>query len=138
MTREEQIKQAAKAYYPSGSLHEERTVSAFVRGAKWADENPNKKLVYTKEELIKMGFSFDLNGNIRTPEECYESAVKYNEYRKQKFIKKACDWLSKTLYIHTEEIEDKHWNEIKTFDLVTSDFDSVSDFIEGFRKAMEE
>ena len=53
-------------------------------------------------------------------------------------IEKACEWLNKTLYIHTEEIEDKHWNEIKTFDWVTSDFDSVSDFIEGFRKAMEE
>lgn len=53
-------------------------------------------------------------------------------------IEKACEWLSKTLYIHTEEIEDKHWNEIKTFDWVTSDFDSVSDFIEDFRKAMEE
>lgn len=53
-------------------------------------------------------------------------------------VEKACEWLNKTLYIHTEEIEDKHWNEIKTFDWVTSDFDSVSDFIEGFRKAMEE
>ena len=52
-------------------------------------------------------------------------------------IDKACEWLSKTLYIHTESIEDKHWNEIKTFDWVTSDYDSVSDFIDSFRKAME-
>lgn len=52
-------------------------------------------------------------------------------------IDKACEWLSKTLYLHTEEIEDKHWNETKTFDWVTSDYDSVSDFINGFRKALE-
>lgn len=37
-----------------------------------------------------------------------------------------------------EEIEDMFSNETETFDYVTSDFDSVSDFIEGFRKAMEE
>lgn len=37
MTREEIIK-AAQAYYPSGILHEEAKVSAFVRGAKWADQ----------------------------------------------------------------------------------------------------
>lgn len=52
-------------------------------------------------------------------------------------IDKACEWLSKTLYIHTESIEDKHWNKIETFDWVTSDYNSVSDFIDGFRKAME-
>lgn len=53
-------------------------------------------------------------------------------------IEKVCEWLSKTLYIHTEEIKDKFWNETETFDWVTSDFSSVSSFIEGFRKAMEE
>lgn len=53
-------------------------------------------------------------------------------------IEKVCEWLSKTLYIHTEVIEDKHWNEIKTFDWITSDYDSVGDFINAFKKAMEE
>lgn len=57
---------------------------------------------------------------------------------RKEIIEKACEWLSKTLYIHTEEIEDKHWNETKTFDWVTSDYDSVRDFINGFRNAMEE
>ena len=60
------------------------------------------------------------------------------KYADKTMIDKACEWLSKTLYIHTEAIEDKHWNETKTFDWVTSDYDSVSDFIDGFRKAMEE
>lgn len=34
----EEIIKAAQAYYPSGILHEEVKVSAFVRGAKWADK----------------------------------------------------------------------------------------------------
>ncbi len=65
----------------------------------------------------------------------FEAGAKWAD---KTMIEKACDWLSKTLYIHIEEIEDKHWNETETFDWVTSDYDSVSDFIDGFRKAMEE
>lgn len=34
----EEIIKAALAYYPSGILHEEAKVPAFVRGAKWADK----------------------------------------------------------------------------------------------------
>ena len=52
-------------------------------------------------------------------------------------IDEACEWLSKILYIHKEEIEDKHWNITNTFEWVTSDYDSVIDFIDDFRKAME-
>lgn len=66
-----------------------------------------------------------------------EACVRMAKHIEQELIKKACEWLSKTLYIHTEEIEDKFWNETETFDWVTSDFSSVSSFIEGFRKAME-
>lgn len=68
----------------------------------------------------------------------YEAAIAAISIAEKAIIEKACEWLSKTLYIHTEAIEDKHWNETKTFDWVTSDYDSVSDFIDGFRKAMEE
>jgi antitoxin component YwqK of YwqJK toxin-antitoxin module len=88
MIREEQIKQQADKYNSEDfgeditSIISERI--AFIEGAKWADANPNKKLVYTKQELLDMGFGFDLNGNIRTPNECYESSIKYTEYRKQK------------------------------------------------------
>ena len=32
---------------------------AFEEGAKWADKNPNKDIVYTKQELRDMGFGFD-------------------------------------------------------------------------------
>lgn len=68
----------------------------------------------------------------------YDAAIAAISIAKKELINKVCGWLSKTLYIHTEEIEDKHWNETKTFDWVTSDYDSVSDFIDGFRNAMEE
>ena len=114
---------------------EEQIIEA---GAKWADEHTNKNLVYTKQELMDMGFGFDLNGNISTPQEIEEKSRKYINYRKNKWIEKACEWLSKTLYIHKEEIEDKHWNMTETVEWVTSDYDSVSDFIEQFKKAMEE
>ena len=49
--------------------------------------------VYTKQELIDMGFGFDLNGNIVTPQEIEERSKKYIKYRKNKWIEKACRWL---------------------------------------------
>ena len=69
MTREEQIKQQADKYIGhSEDLGEDINTTieriAFIEGVKWADANPNKKLVYTKKELLDMGFGFDLNGNI--------------------------------------------------------------------------
>lgn len=135
MTREEQIEKAwVGKYFQSNHRYDEKS---FKEGAKWADSNPNKKLVYTKQELMDMGYGFDINGNISTPQEIEERSKKYIKYRKNKWIDKACEWLSKTLYIHTEEIEDKHWNKTKTFDWVTSDYDSVIDFIDGFRKEMD-
>lgn len=60
------------------------------------------------------------------------------EDTEQKLINKVCDWLKKTLYIHTEYIEDKQWGVVDTIDWITSDYDSVEDFIENFRKSMEE
>ena len=97
----------------------------FECGAKWADEHPNLyndekyhtvqvscldelyrkaalydaflEKAYTKEELIKMGFTFDLNGNIKTPEECYESSIKYVKYRKHRYIDKTCEYLYQAL-----------------------------------------
>jgi hypothetical protein len=59
------------------------------------------------------------------------------EYQKQKFIEKAKEWLERTLYIHTEIEEDKHWCETNHIDWVTSDYDSVEDFINGFCEIME-
>ena len=126
MTREEQILNKAidyseieenfVEYDDCGDVCNDKDFveKAFIEGAKWADEN--------QPGMTKMRKDYELLFLLK----------------KKELIKKACEWLNKTLYIHTEEIEDKHWNEIKTFDWVTSDFDSVSDFIEDFRKAMDE
>ena len=57
---------------------------------------------------------------------------------KQAFIEKAKKWLENTLYIHTEIENDRDFNELFRTDWVTSDYDSVEDFINSFCKAMEE
>ncbi len=111
---------------------------AFIDGAKWADEHPDSKHTYTKQQLIDMGFAFTTNGDIVAPDKLNEDLKKYLEYQKRKFIEKAKEWLKKTLYIHTEIEEDKHWGETNTFDWVTSDYESVEDFINSFCKVMEE
>lgn len=85
MTREEEIKQAAQAYYPSGSLHEERTVSAFVRGAKWADEN--------QPGMSKMKKDYELAFLLK----------------KRELIKKACEWLEDT------DFDMEYWNSEEGF-----------------------
>ena len=53
-------------------------------------------------------------------------------------LEKAKEWLEKTLYIHTEIEEDRDFCEIYRIDWVTSDYDTVEDFINSFCKAMEE
>lgn len=52
-------------------------------------------------------------------------------------IEKACNWLRKTLYIHTEINEDKHWCKDNPINWVTSDHDSVEDFIKNFRESLK-
>ena len=56
---------------------------------------------------------------------------------RDRVIDKACEWLKNTLYIHTEINEDKDWGETKPIDWVTSDYDTVEDFINGFIKAID-
>ena len=101
------------------------------------EEEKQKLFDVIKENGYKWNAETRTLEKLVEPNQLNEDLKKYLKYQKQKFIEKAKEWLEKSLYIHTEEIEDKHWNEIKTFDWVTSDFDSVSDFIEGFCKAME-
>jgi hypothetical protein len=45
--------------------------------------------------------------------------------------------LNKILYIHTEIEEDKDLCETNSTDWVTSDYDTVEEFITAFRQAME-
>lgn len=135
MTRKEQINLYLKERnIPITSLE----ANSIIEGIEWADEHPNSKHTYTKQQLIDMGFAFTTNGDIVTPDQLNEDLKKYLEYQKQKFIKKSKEWLKRTLYIHTEIDEDKDWGIINSINWVTSDYDSVEDFINGFCKAMEE
>lgn len=114
MTRKEEIRQASIKYtlknrpnFICGDMEDELYRNfAFEEGAKWADANP-----------MDMGFGFDLNGNISTPQEIEERTKKYINYRKAKWIEKTCEWL----------IEQK--------ELIGISFQE--DFIERFKQAME-
>lgn len=86
-----------------------------------------KQNVYTKQQLMDMGFGFDLNGNIETPDEAYERAVKYYEYRKKRLIDKACEWLKNTI---DDDVFVNCGSVIKCI--------PANEFVEYFRKAMEE
>jgi hypothetical protein len=68
---------------------------------------------------MDMGFGFDLNGNIETPDEAYERAVKYHKYRKTRLIDKACEWLEDKLRMY-------------------AGYSDTVDLVDSFRKAMEE
>jgi hypothetical protein len=71
----------------------------------------------------------------------YHACTDYEEpemVNKQEFIEKVKEWLEKTLYIHTEIEEDRDFCEIYRTEWVTSDYDTVEDFINGFCKEMEE
>jgi hypothetical protein len=60
------------------------------------------------------------------------------KWAKEQVIKEACEWLKKILYIHTEFDTDVVWGKTDVIDWVVSDHDSVNEFIEAFKKAMEE
>ena len=135
--REKQIDEFAYSQVDC-EFFNENLYDGIIIGAKWADEHPDSKRTYTKQQLMDMGFAFTTNGDIVVPDQLNEDLKKYLEYRKQKFIEKAKEWLQGTLYIHTEIEEDKDWCETNPIDWVTSDYDSVEDFINGFCKAMEE
>lgn len=66
---------------------------AFIDGAKWADEHPDSKHTYTKQQLIDMGFAFTTNGDIVPPDQLNEDLKKYLEYQKRKFIEKSVKYL---------------------------------------------
>lgn len=128
MTREEQLNKYLKERnIPVDSLE----ANSIREGVGWADETPNQEITYTKEELIKMGFSFDLNGDIRAPEGCYDLAIKYSEYCKQKLIKKACEYLEDVLYEVATGVT-------CTPDVMSIESTTMEDFINNFRKTMEE
>ena len=126
MTRKEEILKAARTYVDGIIFSSPSDVIHFENGAKWADEHPNKKLVYTKKELLDMGFGFDLNGNINTPQEIEKRVKNILNYRKNKWIKKACEWL------------EQHLEDYNMYDALIEDYVNFKSLIIDFRKAMEE
>lgn len=109
MTRKEQIEHQASEYAnDSNNIIEwgdgwedhndfDQVFDAFKNGAKWADENPNKGKVYTKDELYKMGFAFDTNGNIADPRRDAEMWDRYVEYKQGKWLDKVCKYIKPIL-----------------------------------------
>ena len=103
MTREEQINLYLKERnIPITSLE----ANSIIEGIKWADEHPDSKHTYTKQQLIDMGFAFTTNGDIVTPDQLNEDLKKYLEYQKQKFINKLKKWLELETDWNMEYIED--------------------------------
>ena len=49
----------------------------------WLEKQGEKKDYYTKQELIDMGFSFTLNGDIVTPDEMMEDMKKYLSWKEK-------------------------------------------------------
>ena len=100
----------------------------FVEGAVWSDNNPDKNSVYTKQELRDMGFSFDINGNIVTVKEIEAMTNIAKEYGFNKAIKKACDVLEDMMFTYIASSRD----------FLTCEYDNFEEFVEAFKKAVEE
>lgn len=69
--------------------------------------------------------------------EKYEAVLAGGVYIHNHIMKKAREWFERNLYIHPETFEDV-CGERKTVDWVTSDHNSVWEFINDFCKSMEE
>jgi hypothetical protein len=102
----------------------------------------------TQEEIVDAGIDYTM----RTCPVCIGGAAfeektrQFNrnpsfeagaKWAKEQVIKEACEWLKKTLYIHTEFDTDIVWGTTDVTEWVTSDHDSVNEFIEAFKKAIE-
>ena len=57
----------------------------------WLEKQGEKKDYYTKQELIDMGFSFTLNGDIVTPDEMMEDMKKYLAWEEKHDEQKQAD-----------------------------------------------
>lgn len=110
MAREEQIRQEID-YQLAGSFgnYPEGYEEGFIEGAKWADEHPYLR----EEEQVGMGGL----GMV---------------WQKQALIKKACEWLNNELF------EDKaEFNSYYDTDVKSKSYDTLDQFIDNFKKAME-
>ena len=84
--------------------------------------------VYTSKELMDMGFAFNTNGEIVTPDKEEEILNRYIKYREEKIIDKVCEWF-KCIDFEVDYF---------TTDSDGYTFFNADKFIEDFRKTMEE
>lgn len=112
MSREEQIEKAWLAFaVQSIYRYDEKSVKDAI---KWADEHPN---LYNDEKYHTVRVS-DLD-------KLYRKAELYDA-----FLEKSCEWLKKELIDNRDNFG---YNVVSSFDTFT-----LSEFIEEFKKAMEE
>jgi hypothetical protein len=128
MKRKEQIDEFAYSQVDC-EFFNENLYEGIIIGAKWADEHPDSRHVYTKKQLLDMGFAFTTNGDIVTPEQSNEDLKKYLKYQKQKFIEKACKWLQENL---SEGSDPDNYPMVRCYDI------DMEDFINDFSREMEE
>lgn len=106
MTREEQIKAVAvskgiefknnliKESVSEGlaRMYSNIAVSYFEKGAKYADETPDEKMI-AKYLYEKKGYPIDLNGNLSSFEDTMKDVELYNKYKKKQRLDKAIEWI---------------------------------------------
>lgn len=93
-------------------------------GVRLADKNPRPQTI--AEYLYKeKGYPISLNGEIPTFEETMKDVQTYNDYKAKQLIEKACKWAKENFecYVGAD---------------VSEYYIYVDDFVEDFRKAMEE
>lgn len=121
MNREEQIRQAANEFaYSLCSIRPELNADSFVQGAKWSDANP--KHYSFKEAMDACMGSYEEGGR-----QLLYVANQTAERTKKEVINKALEFINEYFYEHP------HCNSL----VCTEAFDSLEDFIENFKKAME-
>ena len=128
MEREKQIDEFANSQVYCEFFNED-LYEGIIIGAKWADEHPDSKHIYTKQQLMDMGFAFTTNGDIVAPDQLNEDLKKYLKYQKQKFIEKACKWLQENL---SEGFDPDNYPMVRCYDI------DMEDFIKEFSREMEE
>ena len=111
MTREEQINLYLKERnIPITSLE----ANSIIEGIKWADEHPN---LYNDEKYHTV--------RVSCLDALYRKAEMYDT-----FLEKACEWLKNELIDNRDNFG---YPVVSTFDTIT-----LNEFIEEFKKAMEE
>lgn len=118
MTRKEEILNKAiefvdKKYIDVGiKTTHEASVAACQEIAEWADENPDERMI-AKYLCEKKGYPIDLNGNLPSFEETMKDVEKYNKYKEDKLIEKACKFLFENY--HGEKLSLRMINDFKNF-----------------------